>query len=322
MRFGVLSTAGIGRKAVIPAIQGSEHEVVAVASRDEYRARKFADENGIPESYGSYEALFDASIDAVYNPLPNAHHAEWTRRAADAGLDVLCEKPLAVDADEAEALFDHCDDAGVALMEAFMYRFHPRTVRAREIVEAELSTVRSVSATFTFSLRNRPDDIRLSPELAGGSLMDVGCYAVSAARGFLGEPERVSAHALDTRDCGVDTELAARLEYPGAHAQVRSGFDTTKQERYRVDAENGWLEGETVFGPGADESVSLTYRVDGREVTETFDAVDHYRLQVEAFADAVERGAAPPVTREETVANARVLDAIRESAESDAPARP
>lgn len=314
MRFGILSTAGIGRKAVVPAIQHSEHEAVAVASRDERQATAFADALGIPEAYGSYEALFEADIDAVYNPLPNALHAEWTRRAADAGLDVLCEKPLTADAEEAAALFDYCEDAGVTLMEAFMYRFHPRTVRARELVAEELGTVRAVSATFTFSLRGRPNDIRLSPELAGGSLMDVGCYAVSAARGFLGEPERVSAHALDTRDSGVDTELVARLEYPGAHARVRSGFDTTKREHYRVDAENGWLEAETPFGPGADDSVSLTYGVDGREVTETFEAVDHYRLQVEAFAEAVAAGETPPVPREETVANMRVLDAVHESA--------
>lgn len=200
-----------------------------------------------------------------------------------------------------------------------MYRFHPRTERAREIVREELSTVRSASATFTFPLRGRPGDIRLSPELAGGSLMDVGCYAVSAARGFLGEPDRVSARALDTRDCGVDTELTARLEYDGAHARIRSGFDTQKLERYRVDAENGWLEGRTVFGPGPDRKVSLTYRADGREATETFDAVDHYRLQVEAFADAAERGETPPVSREETVSNMRVIDAIRESADGGEP---
>lgn len=318
MKFGILGTANIARKAVVPAIRTSPHEAAAVASRDGNRARQFAEENGIPEAYGSYEELLEADVDAVYNPLPNAYHAEWTQRAADAGLHVLCEKPLAVDAEEAVATFDHCEDAGVTLMEAFMYQLHPRTERAREIVREHLSKVRSVSATFTFSLRDRPDDIRLSPELAGGSLMDVGCYAVSAARGVLGEPERVFAHALDTRSCGVDTELVAVLEYEGAHAQIRSGFDTPKTQEYRVDAENGWLVVESAFNTG-DDPVSLTYCVDGQAVTETFDPVDEYRLQVEAFADAATRGVSPPISREETVNNMRTMDAVRASAERREP---
>lgn len=321
MRFGILSTANIGRKSVVPAIQKTDHEVVAVASRDEENARQFADDFEIPTSYGSYEALLEADIDAVYNPLPNALHAEWTRRAADAGLDVLCEKPLTVDASAATALFDYCEDAGVTVMEAFMYQFHPRTERAREIVREELSTVRSVESTFTFSLRGDPDDIRLSPELAGGCLMDVGCYSVSATRGLLGEPDRIHAHALDTRNCGVDTDLVAQFEYddPGAHAQIRSGFDTQHRQHYRVDAENGWLEAENVFNPGPDAAVSLTYSVDGEETTETFDPEDAYRLEVEAFADAAESGSEPPVDRTETIANMRAIDAIYESSDRGAP---
>lgn len=315
MRFGILSTAHIATGSMIPAIEDSPHTVAAIASREEDRARKAADETEAdPETYGSYEALFDADIDAVYNPLPNALHAEWSRRAADAGLDVLCEKPLAVDTGEAEALFDHCADEGVALMEAFMYRFHPRTERAREIVREELSTVRNVASTFTFSLRGDPENIRLSPELAGGSLMDVGCYTVSAARGFLGEPDRASAHALDTRDCGVDTELAARLEYDEAHAQLRCGFDTQHRQFYRVDAENGWLAAENVYNPsGAD--VSIRYGIEGEERTEAFEGVDAYRLEVEAFADAVESGDEPPIGRDETLANMRAIDAIYGSAD-------
>lgn len=121
MRFGILSTANIGLHAVVPAIKESEHTVAAIASRDPNRAAQAAEDHDIPESYGSYEALLaDAAIDAVYIPLPNALHAEWTRKAADAGLHVLCEKPIAGDADEAAALFDYCDDAGVTLMEAFI----------------------------------------------------------------------------------------------------------------------------------------------------------------------------------------------------------
>ncbi|WP_254863901.1 Gfo/Idh/MocA family protein [Halovivax gelatinilyticus] len=319
MRFGILSTANIAQGAVIPAIRASDHELVAIASRDRARANRVGERFDIPERYGEYASLFDADIDAVYNPLPNALHAEWTRNAADHGLHVLCEKPLTTDAASAAALFDYCADAGVTLMEAFMYRFHPRTKRAFEIVENELDDVRAATATFTFRLGDRPDDIRLSPELAGGSRMDVGCYAVSAVRGFLGEPERVSAHALDTRGCGVDTELVARLEYGNAHAQVRSGLDTRRREHYRVDAENGWLEAESVFVGTSEEPVSIEYSIDGRTATERFDPADPYRLEVEAFADAVESGSPHPVGREETIANMRVLDAIGESAVSGEP---
>ncbi|OYR87581.1 glucose-fructose oxidoreductase, partial [Halorubrum distributum] len=130
LEFGVLGTAGIARKAVIPAIAASDHAVGAVASRDAARAERFAAENAIPRSYGSYEALLDDdALDAVYVPLPNGRHAEWTKRAADAGLDVLCEKPLAADAAEARDVVAHCDERGVTLMEAFMYRYHPRTER-------------------------------------------------------------------------------------------------------------------------------------------------------------------------------------------------
>jgi predicted dehydrogenase len=318
MRFGVLSTAGIARKSLIPAVHASDHEVTAVASRDAETAATFAANNGIPESYGSYERLLSADVDAVYNPLPNALHAEWTRRAADAGLDVLCEKPLTTDAESAAALFDYCEDAGVTLMEAFMYHFHPRTERAREIVAEELGAVRSVEAAFTFRLDD-PTDIRLSPELGGGSLFDVGSYAVSAARSFLGEPDRAYAHFADTRDSGVDTEAAGVLEYAdGRTARVASGFDTRHVERYRVEAVDGYLEATDCFGPGR-TPVRLTYGVDGREVTETFDAVDQYRLQVDHFAEAAAAGTTPRVDRAETVANMRAVDALRESAAEGRP---
>ncbi|WP_276270676.1 Gfo/Idh/MocA family protein [Haloarcula litorea] len=320
MRFGVLSTARIGRESVIPAIEKSDHEVVAIASRDGERARAAADALGIPAAYEGYETLLSAAdVDAVYNPLPNAAHAEWTERAADAGLHVLCEKPLTLDAAAAADLFDYVEDRGVTLMEAFMYQFHPRTERAREIVAEELGEVRAVDASFKFRLDDE-GDIRLDPELGGGSLLDVGCYAVSAVRGFLGEPDRAFARATDPRGTGVDTDLAGVLAYDdGPTARVACGFDTPEFERYRVETTDGWLEARTPFGPAPDESVSLTYAVDGREVTETFDPVDQYTLQVEAFADAVAAGEPPRVDRAETLGNMRALDALARSADRGAP---
>ncbi|MFO8116101.1 MAG: Gfo/Idh/MocA family oxidoreductase [Halorubrum sp.] len=316
LTVGVLGTAAIARDAVIPAVAASDHAVGAVASRDGDRAASFAATHSIPRSYGSYEALLDDdALDAVYVPLPNGLHAEWTIRAADVGLHVLCEKPLAVDAAEAREVVDHCDERGVTLMEGFMYRYHPRTERVLELVERELDDVRTVSSTFRFPLYDRPDDVRLDPDLGGGSLMDVGCYPVSLARAVLGTPDRAYAHANDTRNAGVDTELAGVLEYAdGRSAQVASGFDTQLVQRYRIDATNGWVAVERAFDAPDDEPVELTYEIDGRRGVETFDPVDQYRLQVEHFADCIADGTAPLTGGAEAVANMRVIDALAESA--------
>jgi len=317
MRFGILSTAKIGREDVIPGIKKSEHEVHAIASRDADRAASAADDLDIPRSYGSYESLLaDEELDAVYNPLPNALHAEWTRKAADAGLHVLCEKPLTTDAESAAALHDYCADHDVTLMEAFMYRFHPRTERAAEIVHDEFEGVHAVDASFKFSLRGRPDDIRLDPELAGGSVMDVGCYAINAVRLFLGEPNQVYARTRDSRNSGVDTDMAAILEYDHATGRVASGFDTPATQTYRVEAENGWLEVDDAFDVGTDREATLEYEVSGRRVTERFDPVDQYQLEVEHFAECVGSGRRPRIDREETVSNMAVIDAVYESAEA------
>ncbi len=173
MRFGIISTAKIARKDVIPGIQKSDHTVAAISSRTRDRASEVAEALDIDSAFGDYETMFaEADIDAVYNPLPNALHAKWSQRAADHGLDVLCEKPLTVDTAGAVDLFDYCAEQGVTLMEAFMYQFHPRTRRAREIVKNELGEVHTVDASFKFSLGDA-SNIRLDPELAGGSLMDV-----------------------------------------------------------------------------------------------------------------------------------------------------
>lgn len=321
MNFGVLSTAGIARKAFLPAVEATDHDVTAIASRDLESARALADEYSIDDRYEGYADLLErADVDAVYVPLPNDLHAEWTKRAADAGIDVLCEKPLAVDADEAREVVDYCADRDATLTEGFMYRYHPRTERAIELAREELEDVRSVTAAFKFPLFGRPDDIRLSAELAGGSLMDVGCYPVSLARQFLGEPERAYAHADDSRGSGVDTELAGILEHEdGASARIASGFDTREVQRYRVEAANGWLEVENAFNPPADEPLELAYRIDGRRGVETFDPVDQYRLEVEAFVSSVEEGRPPRTDGAEAIANMRVVDALIESADRGRP---
>ncbi len=313
MNFGILSTANIGLKRVIPAIQKTEASVEAIASRDEARADEVATELDIPRAYGSYEELLeDDSLDAVYNPLPNSLHAEWTKRAADAGLDVLCEKPLGVDAEEAQEMTEYCRDRDVTLMEAFMYRYHPRTERAVEIAQDHLGEIRRVDAQFHFAL-SEGYDIRLDPDLAGGSLMDVGCYAVTAARLFLGEPQSVYATAVDRRGCGVETSLTGLLEFPGDRtATISSGFGESVQ-RYTVLGTEGRLEVDRAFVP--DGETTLRYTVDGRTVEEQFDPVDQYQLEVEAFLESIESGNSPRTDGDEAVRTMRVIDALYESVE-------
>ncbi|MDH5019847.1 Gfo/Idh/MocA family protein [Halobacterium rubrum] len=319
MRFGILSTANIADVAVAPAIRASEHEVHAVASRDRERAAAFADRHDVPVVCDDYDALFDADVDAVYVPLPNSLHADWTCRAASEGLDVLCEKPLASDADEAVEVVQHCRNAGVTLMEAFMYRYHPRTERAIEVAERHLGDVQHVHAAFNFPLpRDRSDDVRLDPALAGGSLMDVGCYAVNAARQFLGEPVAADASVHDARDCGVDTSVAGTLEFAdGGTATVEASFESRNYQSYRVEGTDGWLEVEDAFNPTHGDGVVLRWGTDGKTVEEQFDPVDQYRLEVEHFADCVESGDQPRTDGEEAVANMRAIDALYEAARTD-----
>ncbi|MFB6093838.1 MAG: Gfo/Idh/MocA family protein, partial [Halanaeroarchaeum sp.] len=201
--------------------------------------------------------------------------------------------------------------------EAFMYRFHPRTERAVEIATAELSSVHTFSGAFHFSMGDRSDDVRLDPSLAGGSTMDVGVYPIDAARTFLGHPDRVSATTVDRRDAGVDTEMAAVLEYDdGSVARVASGFDAPLTQRYRVGADDGWLEVRSAFDAPDDEALTIEWARDGERRTETVEPVDQYRLEVEHFARAVAADATPRVDAADTLGTMAVVDAIAESAGS------
>ncbi len=321
MEFGILSTANIGQKAVIPAILKSEHTVGAIASRNRSRAENVASTHDIPRTYGSYrDLLSDVKLDAVYIPLPNSLHAKWIKQAADAGLHILCEKPLTADAAEAETVAAYCDDQGVTLMEAFMYQYNPRTERVLEIASSELDTIRSVTATFKFSISNTPDDIRLNPKLAGGSIMDVGCYPVSLVRQVLGEPDCVYAYTNDSRDCGVDTEFAGILTYSnGASARISSGFDTPKVQSFRIEATNGYIFVANAFDTPSDKQLSLTYEINGERTVETFAPTDQYLHQIEHFVDSIKSDTQPRTDATEAAANMRIIDYLYASAASGSP---
>ena len=256
VRWGVLSTANIGRVAVNPAIQASSNgELVAMASRDGGRARDFAAKAGIPRHHGAYEALLDdPDVDAVYVPLPNSLHRAWTIRAAEKGKHVLCEKPLATTATEGREMAAAAAANGVKLMEAFMYRFHPRTEKAADLVrDGAVGALRAIRGAFTFRL-TRPDNIRLLPELGGGALMDVGCYCVNVSRTLVGsEPVAVQAWAT-WASSGVDAQLAGSLLFAGGVvAQFDCALTLERREAYEVAGTDGSLVVPQAFLPGTGE---------------------------------------------------------------------
>jgi len=316
LRWGVISTANIGRKAVNPAIQASASgDLLAVASRDAARARAFAEESGIPRHYGSYgELLRDDEIDAVYIPLPNSGHCPWTIAAAEAGKHVLCEKPLALSADECERMQAAADTHGVKLMEAFMYRFHPRTDRVLERVRAgAIGQLKAIRSTFTFRLTQR-DNIRLLPELGGGALMDVGCYCVNVSRTMAGE-EPAEALAIGRwGDTGVDEELTGILRFPsGVVAHFDCSLSMERCETVTLAGVDGHLDVPSAFLPGVDECGFVEVR--GAEQTEhRVDGVDQYRAMVEHFADCVLHDREPRYPASEAAGNVRVIAALLQSA--------
>jgi predicted dehydrogenase len=314
IRWGVISSANIGVKAVIPAIQASRNgRLVAIGSRDLARAERVALRERGARAYGSYEALIeDPDVDAVYIPLPNAQHLEWSIRALQAGKHVLCEKPLGLTADEVRRMFDASEQHGALLMEAFMYRFHPQIAWAREQVSAgRIGPVRLVRSAFVFDIRSNPENIRLKASLGGGSLMDVGCYPLSLCRVFFdGAPLR--AVALTTEPTGAEVELgvSAVLDFgEGRRALIDSSFELPWRQFAEIIGEQGRITIPFPFTPGR---VETAVRVDvGNETWERrFPAVDQYQLQVEHFAECIQRGEAPALTRADAIAQAEAIEMI------------
>ncbi|HEX8996323.1 MAG TPA: Gfo/Idh/MocA family oxidoreductase [Ktedonobacterales bacterium] len=313
-RWGVISTANIGVKAVIPAIQASRNgELVAIGSRDLARAERVAlRERGV-RAYGSYEALIDdEAVQAIYIPLPNAQHLEWTIRALRAGKHVLCEKPLGLTVDETRRMFDVSAESGALLMEAFMYRFHPQITWAREQVAAgRIGPVRLIRSAFVFDIRSNPDNIRLKASLGGGSLMDVGCYPLSLCRLFFGNAP-VRAVALMTEPAGAEVEMgvSAALDFgEGRRAVIDSSFELPWRQFAEIIGEKGRISILFPFTPGR---VETSVRVDvGEEAWERrFPAVDQYQLEVEHFADCIQRGETPAITRADSLDQAQAIETI------------
>ncbi len=317
--WGVLSTANIGRKVVVPSIVASSNGVLAaVASREAVRAEAYAAEFGGVRAHGSYEALLaDPEVDALYVPLPNALHEAWTVRALEAGKHVLCEKPLAPTAAACRRMGDAAAANDRVLMEAFMYRFHPRTrTVARLVGDGAIGRPRRLDAAFSFAVR-RADDVRLSAELAGGALLDVGCYTVDAARRLLGE-EPVEAVAFATYGAtGVDVETVGLLRFPsGAVASVACALTVPRRERVEVHGDAGRVEVDRAFVASHDALGYDVVDAAGVATRHAVTGVDQYRLMVEAFADRVLGRAidAPASDAAEAARTVAVLEALAASA--------
>jgi predicted dehydrogenase len=324
IRWGILSTAAIGVKKVIPAMQrGQSCEVAAIASRDLSRARETAAALAIPKAYGSYEELLaDTSIDAIYNPLPNQLHIPWTAKAAEAGKHVLCEKPLSMTLAEARSLLAVRDRTGVLIGEAFMIRTHPQWLRARQLIdEGRIGSLRAVMAFFSY-FNVDPANIRNQLECGGGGLYDIGCYCIQAARtGFGQEPTRAVGHIDRDPRLGTDRLTSAILDFPAGHAIFTCSTQLIPYQRVQFLGTKGRIEIEIPFNAPPDRPTRI-FVDDGRDifgggiVTETFPIVDQYMLQGDAFSRAILDGTPVPVTLEAGIANMAVIDAVFRSAYS------
>lgn len=324
VRWGILSTAKIGREHVIPALQASERgEVVALASRDGARARKAADALGIPRAYGSYEALLDdPEVEAIYNPLPNHLHVPWSIRVAEAGKHVLCEKPIGLNAADARRLLEARDRTGVVVAEAFMVRTHPQWLDVEgRVRRGELGELRSIACHFSY-YKDDPEDIRSRREWGGGGLMDIGCYAVHIARWlFDAEPGRVIALIHRDPELDVDTLTSGILDFGTGRATFTVGMRMVPYQRVQVLGTRGRIEIEVPFNAPPEHACRI-HIDDGRDVTGSgirtieLDPVDQYAAQGDAVARAI-RGQVPvPVPMEDSVSNMAVLDALVRSEES------
>jgi predicted dehydrogenase len=331
VRWGVLSTADIGVRKVIPGIRKAARcEVVAIASRDAAVARSVADRLGIPNAHGTYEDLLaDPVVDAVYIPLPNHLHADWTIAALRAGKHVLCEKPLAMTADDAQRMVDVAHDTGRHLMEAFMYRHHPTWVAALDLVDSgRIGTLTAVQSWFSY-FNDDAANIRNILEYGGGALFDIGCYAVNLSRMvFKGEPSRVQASLRRDPASGVDVLTAGLLDFDRGIATFTCSMRTESDQRVDIYGTTGRISIEIPFNipPDRPTRVLLTAGGDPPVAPDTqvleFPTADPYTAEAERFATAILDGGPTPVPPEDAVANLRVIEQIFAVAERRAESAP
>jgi len=318
IRWGVLSTARIATQKVIPAIQGSSSlgTVTAIASRNLARARAAAKTLGIPTALDSYQALLNSQeIDAVYNPLPNHLHVPWSIRALEAGKHVLCEKPVALTAKEAQQLVDAAaQHPHLRIAEAFMYRHHPQWVHTRALVQkGTIGTLRTVHACFTYYNRD-PGNIRNQRDIGGGALMDIGCYGVSLSRFLFGaEPQQVCCIMKYDPSFGTDILTSALLDFGGGIATFTCGTQLYRRQYVDIVGERGYIRLNIPFNAPPDKAVHVNSACPGSVTTQHFGPADQYALQADHFARAILEGTTNPTPLHDALSNMRVIDALVQS---------
>jgi predicted dehydrogenase len=324
VKWGVLGAASIAVRKVIPGMQQSEYcEIAAIASRDLAKAQSAAATLKIGKSYGSYEELLaDPEIEAIYNPLPNHLHVPWSIKAMEARKHVLCEKPIALNADEARTLVPVRDRAGVKIGEAFMVRTHPQWLRTKELIDrGRIGELRTVVGVFSYFNRDAKN-VRNKPEWGGGGLMDIGCYPITTSRFMFGaEPRRVSGVLERDPEFGTDRLASAILEFRGGQVVFTCSTQMVPYQRMQFLGTKGRIEIEIPFNAPPNKATRI-FVDDGSDVggagikVETIAACDQYTIQGDVFSKAILENGQVPVPLEDAIANMAVIDAIFRSAES------
>lgn len=317
VRWGQISTATIGTIKVLPGMKKSEHaELVGISSRDLASAEAAARALGIPKAYGSYqEMLQDPEIDAVYNPLPNHLHVPWSIKALEAGKHVLCEKPIALSATEAQTLLDASKRfPHLKIMEAFMYRHHPQWKRAQELVDAgKIGELRTIHSFFSY-YNDDPNNIRNQADIGGGGLMDIGCYNISLSRFIVGgEPGRVVSVVEHDPKLLTDRLVSGILDFGSVTSTFTCSTQLSPYQRVNIFGTTGRIEIEIPFNAPPDRPCKMWHSTDDMTEEIVFDITDQYGLQGEAMSLAILNDTPVPTPLEDAVANMRVIDAIVES---------
>lgn len=315
IRFGILSTAKIARAHVVPAMQQARNIfVTAIASRHFKRAVEVSKNLNIPTAYGSYEELLQSpEVDAIYIPLPNHLHVHWTIKALEAGKHVLCEKPIGMNTKDAKKLKIAAENyPNLKVMEAFMYRHHPRWKRVIEIVKSgKLGDIKSVQSFFSY-FNTDPENYRNKLEMGGGSLMDVGCYSVSAARLVFGrEPIDAVGYSDNDPHFGTDRLTSGLLNFESGTSVFTCSTQTHNDQFVKVHGTKGLIEIDWPFNPDPAKESVLRITLDGKRSQEVFPPCNHYTLQAESFAEAILNDTRVPISLDDSIRNMEVIDKIK-----------
>lgn len=324
IRWGILSAANIAIRKVIPAMQQSEFcDIAAIASRSLDKAESAARALKIEKFYGSYQELIDdAEIDAIYNPLPNDLHVEWTTKAAETGKHVLCEKPLALTADEAAKLIEVRDRCGVKIEEAFMVRTHPQWTRVRDLIrENRIGKLRAITAFFSY-FNDDAGNIRNKTENGGGALYDIGCYCINLPRFITGEkPEKVAALIERDAATGIDKLTSAILDFPSCHTTFTCSTQLVPYQRMQFFGDKGRVEVEIPVNIPVDSPTRIYVDNAGdlygaNVETIEIPAADQYTIQGDSFSRAILENTEQAVSLEDSIKNMAVIDAVFRAAET------